>query len=124
MAAFKLVIMESPYAGDVDRNINYARACVRDCLLRNEAPLASHLLYTQEGILDDTNPEERRLGIAAGLAWLSRASKSVVYTDYGISEGMKQGIKAAEDADITVEYRSLYEKNNVVRNVSFRKGFN
>lgn len=46
------VILESPFAGHVESNIEYARACIRDSLLRGEAPLASHLLYTQPGILD------------------------------------------------------------------------
>lgn len=49
----KRVILESPYAGDVERNLTYARECVRDSLSRGEAPIASHLLYTQEGILKD-----------------------------------------------------------------------
>lgn len=30
----KLVILESPYAGDVEANVAYARRCVRDSLLR------------------------------------------------------------------------------------------
>lgn len=64
-----LVIVESPYAGDVDANVTYARRALRDCLERGEAPIASHLLYTQPGVLDDTVPEQRALGIAAGLAW-------------------------------------------------------
>ena len=44
------VILESPYAGDIERNVKYARMAVRDSLSRGEAPIASHLLYTQEGI--------------------------------------------------------------------------
>ncbi len=47
------VILESPYGGtpeEVERNVKYARACLRDCLLRGEAPFASHLLYTQPGV--------------------------------------------------------------------------
>ncbi len=56
------VIIESPYAGDVETNVRYARACVRDSLLHGEAPIASHLLYTQEGVLRDEVPEERRWG--------------------------------------------------------------
>ena len=47
------VILESPYAGDIERNVAYARAAMRDSLLRGEAPIASHLLYTQPGVLDD-----------------------------------------------------------------------
>lgn len=103
----KLVIIESPYAGDVKANTKYARACVRDSLTRGEAPIASHLLYTQPGILDDNIPDERQWGIDAGLAWRSVAQASVVYQDRGITQGMKYGIKAAEQAGIPVEYRNI-----------------
>ena len=64
-----LVIIESSFAGDMERNIKYARRCMRDSLIRGEFPFASHLLYTQEGILDDTKPDERKLGIEAGFEW-------------------------------------------------------
>ena len=92
-----LVIIETPYAGDIEKNLKYARLCMRDCFMRGEFPFASHLLYTQEGILDDTIPEERKLGINAGLTWGRFASKTVVYTDLGITEGMNQGIERAEE---------------------------
>ena len=69
----KRVILESPYAAAtseiVERNIDYAREALRDSLLRGEAPIASHLLYTQRGVLNDRIPEERALGILAGLSW-------------------------------------------------------
>lgn len=84
----KLVVLESPYAGDITGNTIYARACVRDCLLRGESPIASHLLFTQDEVLRDEVPEERKLGIEAGLAWLPRADYSVYYTDKGWSRGM------------------------------------
>ena len=83
------VIVESPYAGDMERNIRYARAAVRDCVLRGEAPIASHLLFTQPGILRDEVPEERTLGIEAGLAWAPVADASVFYVDLGWSRGME-----------------------------------
>lgn len=101
------VILESPCAGDVAANVEYARRCVRDSLARGEAPIASHLLYTQPGILDDGIPSERQWGIDAGLAWRSVAQASVVYTDRGISKGMQYGIDAAKAADIPVEFRSI-----------------
>lgn len=103
------VILESPYAGDVAANVAYARACVRDSLSRNEAPLASHLLYTQEGILRDEDPTERWLGIDAGLAWGAVAEATVVYTNHGISDGMALGIAAAMHQGRPVEYRRLDE---------------
>ena len=105
------VIIESPFAGDVKRNIDYARQCMKDCLLRGEAHYASHLLFTQPGILDDKIPEERLWGIKAGFLWGELASKTVVYTDLGISEGMKLGIENAKKQGRIIEYRKLNSKN-------------
>lgn len=106
-----LVLVESPYAGDNDSeiaiNIRYARTCLNDCLLRGEYPLASHLLYTQTGVLRDNIPAERKLGIEAGLAWGKLAHKSVVYTDLGITDGMKLGIERAKEIGRPVEFRTL-----------------
>jgi len=106
----KLVILESPYAGDVLKNIQYARRCVRDSLLRGESPIASHLLYTQDSILNDNNPEERQLGIDAGLAWKSVAEATVVYADLGITDGMHYGIRQARKQGIKVEIRHLFKR--------------
>lgn len=103
----RLVIIESPYAGDVQKNVEYARACVADSLQRGEAPIASHLLYTQEGILNDDDQRQRNQGIGAGLAWLSKADATVVYVDLGLSEGMMQGMRAAIKRGVPVECRIL-----------------
>lgn len=102
-----LVLLESPYAGDVDRNLRYARDCMRDCLMRREAPFASHLLYTQPSVLDDHHPSERALGIEAGFVWGACAEKTVVYTDLGISSGMRLGIERARREGRVIEYRVL-----------------
>lgn len=101
------VILESPYAGDIETNVAYARAAVRDCVLRGDAPIASHLLFTQPGILRDDVPEERALGIEAGLAWGAEAEATVVYVDRGISRGMQYGIERAQREGRPVEYRRL-----------------
>jgi len=103
----KRVVIESSYAGDIDRNVEYARLCMRNCLNRGEAPLASHLLYTQPHILDDDNPEERQLGIDAGLEWGKQADATVVYVDYGTTKGMQYGIDAAVAVGRPIEYRML-----------------
>lgn len=107
MPSFRRVILESPFAGNTYLHSRYARACVRDCILRGDAPMASHLLYTQTGILHDNNPEERTLGIDAGHAWIPAAEAVVVYTDHGISPGMQIGIDRALAARIPIEYRRL-----------------
>ena len=101
------VILESPYAGEIEANVAYARRAMRDSLLRGESPIASHLLYTQPGVLDDADPLEREIGISAGLAWGAEAEATVVYTDRGISRGMTFGIERAEREGRPVEYRSL-----------------
>lgn len=103
----KLVVIESPYAGDIEANVEYAQKCVRDSLERGEAPIASHLLFTQPGILRDGVKEERQWGMDAGHAWIRRADHLAVYTDKGISAGMKWGIGIAKKYDILVEYRTL-----------------
>jgi len=103
------VIIESPYAGDVKRNITYAKHCMNDSLRRGEAPIASHLLYTQDGILDDDIPEERMLGINAGLAWKSVADKQVFYIDYGYSSGMKYAKEYAVKNNIEIEERQILD---------------
>lgn len=105
----KRVILESPYAGDVERNVAYARACIRDSLKRGEAPIASHLLYTQPGILCDNVAHERQWGIDAGLAWGTAADATVVYTDFGISRGMQYGIDRASSEGRPVEYRQIHK---------------
>jgi len=104
------VIVESPYKGNLFQrwlNRRYARKCMHDCLLRGEAPFASHLLYTQPGVLRDGFAPERNLGIEAGLTWGEGAQLTAVYTDRGISHGMKLGIMRAERLGRLVEYRTL-----------------
>lgn len=101
------VILESPYAGDIERNLAYARRALRDSVLRGEAPIASHLLYTQPGVLDDSQPAERALGINAGLAWGPVADVTVCYVDLGTSAGMMQGIARAAAEGRPVEYRRI-----------------
>jgi hypothetical protein len=65
-----------------------------DSLREGESPLASHLLWP--GILDDSDATERAIGIEAGLAWGRVAEATVVYRDRGISDGMIQGIRRAQ----------------------------
>lgn len=93
----KLAILESPFRNadpaEAAKNVEYARALMRHLLKNGIAPYASHLLYTQPGVLDDNAPEERELGINAGLLWASVISTVYVGIDRGISEGMRYGIQ-------------------------------
>lgn len=119
LQTMRLVILESPFSGkddeEIRENIRYARRCIRDCLVRGDAPIASHLLFTQPGILRDEIRKERNLGISAGLAWYRVARASVVYTDRGISEGMRIGIREARRHGVPVEYRELMPEAEINR---------
>jgi len=91
----RLVIVESPYSrGDLLENLRYARECMLDCLMRGEAPMLGHILYTQ--VLDDNNARHRTLGMQAALAWGRVADATVVYTDLGVTPGMEHGIANAK----------------------------
>jgi hypothetical protein len=104
-----IVMIESPYKGDnykdLDRNMEYLRAALHDCLLRGEAPFASHAIYTQ--VLDDKDPAERDCGIKAGFAFREASAYTVVYEDLGVTPGMKLGIEDSIKKHIPVKYRSL-----------------
>ncbi len=116
------VIIESPYGSDVEAVVEankvYAREALRHSLEHGEAPLASHLLYTQ--VLADSVLKERTLGILAGLVWAEVAEATVVYADLGISPGMQHGIDHARKLNLPVEYRYLYKENVV--NLTSQKG--
>lgn len=124
----KFVDIETPYASkakepkvnreELLRNLRYARACVRDSLLMGEIPFASHLFFTQPGILDDNVAKEREMGINAGKDLIEALPEivTVVYDDLGISPGMKYGIERALKNGRKVEYRCLasnWEKRQI-----------
>lgn len=104
----KLVIIESPYAGDIEANVEYARKAMADSIrYYGEAPIASHLLYTQPGILDDALAHERALGIAAGLAWRAVAQEAIFYVDRGWSNGMAAARELYDREGFPYSIRSL-----------------
>jgi hypothetical protein len=101
---FVPVVLESPFAGAPPE---YVHRCIRDCILRGEAPIASHVLYTQA--LNDADPTQREAGILAGFCWRWLATRTVVYTDLGISRGMARGIEHAKSLGTghAIEYREI-----------------
>ena len=101
------VLLESPYRGDLELNLKYLRACLKDSLGKGEAPFASHAIYPQDSILDDNIPNQRKIGMEAGFAIGLLMSKTIVYTDLGITEGMLEGIERAKQAGRIIEYRNL-----------------
>lgn len=101
----RCVVVESPFSGDVGRNLLYLRAVLEDCVRLGDSPYASHWMLTR--VLDDKKRLERQKGMEAGWAWMALAEAVVVYEDLGISGGMQLGIDAAEALGKPIERRKL-----------------
>lgn len=68
-------------------NKEYARKLTRAALDNGFIPVTVHLYLTEA--TDDTNPEERVRGMAAGMKILENCKYILIGDRYGISEGMK-----------------------------------
>lgn len=109
-----LLYVCSPYRGDTKRNKEYARKMTRAALDNGFIPVTVHLYLTEA--TDDTNPEERVRGMAAGMKILENCKYILVGDRYGISEGMKAELTfAAVKGKIM-----LYEKDSKIYLVNDR----
>lgn len=94
----RTIVIESPLSSPSPegraRNIVYAKAAMRFVINLGHAPFASHLLYTQ--VLDDADPEQRDIGIRAGLALGGALDERWFFLDFGMSQGMHLGLDAAD----------------------------
>ena len=102
----KLVYIASPYSGDVERNVAFAKAACRYAMNQGVTPIASHLLYPQ--MLDDGVPEERKLGTDMGLRIL-KVCEEVWVCGSELSSGMEQEIRAARQLQIPLRRVSEQE---------------
>lgn len=96
-------MIESPWQNG--RHKGYALDCLKDSLDRGEAPFASHLLYTQ--VLDDDDATQRKDGITTGHEFFRAAHFVAVYIDHGITDGMIQGMDAAQRAGRVLVFRRV-----------------
>lgn len=108
------VVVESPYAVkndaldqdvEIEKNKTYARAACKDCMRQGEIPFASHLFFPQ--FLDEDNPVEREIGIAAGYCFWKEFDRIVFYIDNGISPGMAKALERSILEKKPYEFRQL-----------------
>lgn len=94
----RLVCVESAYAGDVVANRAFLREALQDSLSRGEAPVASHAYLPD--VLDDSDPEQRSIGLQAGHAWAKQAALIAIYLREGerISRGVVERLAAVASA--------------------------
>lgn len=89
----KLVYICSPYRGEVERNLQYARELTRIALDNDFVPITPHLYLTQA--VNDEVPEERKKGMAAGKELLKHCKYILIGSKYGLSAGMLEEIEIA-----------------------------
>lgn len=99
----KLIYVASPYAGDIERNVEFAKRACRYVMEQGHAFFAPHLLYPQ--ILDDSNPTERETGLKLGHHMLERCDEIWVFGNK-ITSGMEAEIERAKQLGIPIRYVS------------------
>ena len=102
LRAFRpIVYICSPYAGDIDTNVENARRYSRFAVEKGYIPIAPHLLFPQ--FMNDRNTKERQLGMFFGNALMSKCSEVWVFGDR-ISAGMDGEIKRARWKNYRLRY--------------------
>ena len=102
LRAFRpIVYICSPYAGDVEKNVEAAQRYSRFAVDKGYIPIAPHLLFPQ--FLNDRNPKERQLGLFFGNALMSKCSEVWVFGNR-ISAGMEDEIKRARWKNYRLRY--------------------
>lgn len=94
------VYVASKYAGNIDENVAKAVSYCRYVINKNCMPVASHLMYP--GILDDSIPTEREMGLLFGLALLAVCDEVWCFGE--ISPGMEHEIREANKLGKRVRY--------------------
>jgi hypothetical protein len=109
-------IIESPFAGNIERNRMYARLSMNIALTEyDESPLAFHTIYTQA--LSDSDPIHRKMGIEKSFPWYEVADKIVYMVDRGISTGMHDGFSEAQRIGRDVEFRTASTNPELIKEV-------
>lgn len=102
----KKIFVCSPLRGDQRQNeVNTERYC-KFVINSGHAPYAPHLLFTR--FLDDNNDKERRLGIEAGMRFLSVCDELWCFGDK-ITFGMKAEINYCMNNLIPVKFITVTE---------------
>ena len=104
----KKVVLVSPYSGNLNLSVGYAKLCLQDMLEKGEAPIAGHLLFNQPGIFkDNCSLEEQNLKTLASHAWIKGADGIAVYEDFKVTSEMDLAIKVAWAVFTPIVHRRL-----------------
>ena len=93
----KRIYVASPYAGDIEKNIEFAKNACQFVMKQGHAFFCPHLLYPS--ILNENNPDERQLGLDMGIAMLKNCDELWCFGER-ISQGMMAEIEEAQRLSI------------------------
>lgn len=96
-----IVYICSPYAGNIEANITAARRYSRFAVDAGYIPITPHLFFPQ--FLDDTNQQERELGLFFGNILMDKCTEVWVFGDR-ISKGMNAEINRAKRKNYRLRY--------------------
>ncbi len=110
----KVVLIETPYSGDIEGNIAFCRKCMLDSWKKKEIPIATHLLWTNfhgDFVADDDKDNTvmgREWALQCGDMLRHKKTDLVVfYIDKGWSSGMKHAMEQCLRRNIPREIRYL-----------------
>ena len=95
----KKVYICAPLGGDVEKNLEAVKRYTEFALRSGVAPLVPHYYALS---LDDNDPHDREIGIAAGLGLLWFCDELWIFGDR-ISEGMEAEIRFCKNLNIPIK---------------------
>lgn len=98
-----LVYICSPFTGDMEHNAERARGYCRFAVSQNCIPIAPHLIFPQ--FMEESDPEQRRLGIFYGLVLQGKCKEVWVFGDR-VTQGMAVEIEKAKQRGMRLRYFS------------------
>jgi hypothetical protein len=97
-----IVYICSPYAGNIETNVERARLYSRFAVDSGYIPLTVHLLYPQ--FMYDDDPTERGLALRFGNILMGKCTEVWVFAGHGVSSGMAGEIAYARRKGYLLRY--------------------
>jgi len=98
-----MIYVCSPFAGDVEANVQRAKTFCRFAVEHDAIPIAPHLYFPR--FMDDKDQTERNLGLFFGMVLLAKCRELWCFGER-ISSGMKIELEKAKRLDIPIRYFS------------------
>lgn len=108
----KLIYVASPYAGDIEKNVEFAKSACRAVVRAGHVFYAPHLMLPS--LYSDDIPDERQISLDIGLYMIPKCDELWVFGTR-ISRGMKGEIEEANRLGIPVRQVDL-DLNEIIEN--------